>query len=82
MPPGDTVVVERVMSRNTHLSPTAANDRVSVRTLAAPTTGEIEHLAEIFDRYRAHYGEDSDATRAARWLDENLGTRRVPFGLR
>jgi GNAT superfamily N-acetyltransferase len=77
MPPGDTVLVERAVSRNTHLSPTAANDRVSVRTLAAPTRGEIEALAEIFDQYRAHYGEDSDATRSARWLDENLRTSRL-----
>jgi GNAT superfamily N-acetyltransferase len=77
MPPGDTVVVERVVSRNTHLSPTTANDRVSVRTLAAPTRGEIEALAEIFDQYRAHYGQDSDATRSARWLDENLSTSRL-----
>lgn len=69
--------VERALSRNTHPSPTAAHDPVSVRTLAGPTRGEIEALAEIFDQYRAHYGEDSDATRAARWLDKNLSTGRL-----
>ena len=65
------------MSRNTRHSPTAANDRVSVWALAAPTRGEIEALAEIFDQYRAHYCQDSDATRSARWLDENLSTTRL-----
>ena len=63
------------MSRNTR--PTPANDRVSVRTLGAPTRGELEALAEIFDQYRAHYGEDSDTFRSASWLDENLGTGRL-----
>jgi GNAT superfamily N-acetyltransferase len=77
MPPGVTVLVERAVSRNTHPSHTAANDRVSVRTLAAPTRGEIEALAEIFDQYRAHYGQDSDATRSARWLDGHLSTNRL-----
>ena len=65
------------MSRNTHPSPTAANDPVSVRTLGAPTRREIEALAEIFDQYRAHYGEDSDTSRSACWLDENLSTSRL-----
>ena len=65
------------MSRNTRPSPADANDLVSVRTLAAPTRREIEALAEIFDRYRAHYGEDSDAFRSACWLDENLSTSRL-----
>jgi ribosomal protein S18 acetylase RimI-like enzyme len=65
------------VSRNTHPSPTAANDRVSVRTLAAPTRREIKALAEIFDQYRAQYGEDSDASRSACWLGENLSTSRL-----
>ena len=77
LPPGDTVVVERAVSRNTHPGPTAANDRVSIRTLAAPTRREIEALAEIFDQYRAHYGEGADASRSARWLGENLSTSRL-----
>jgi GNAT superfamily N-acetyltransferase len=51
--------------------------RVSVRTLGAPTRRDIEALAEIFDRYRAHYGEGSDTSRSARWLDENLTTSRL-----
>jgi GNAT superfamily N-acetyltransferase len=70
MPPGDRVVVERAVSRN-------ANDPVSVRTLGAPTSREIEALAEIFDQYRAHYGEDSDTSRSASWLDENLIRSRL-----
>ena len=65
------------MSQNTHLSSTAANDRVSVRPLAAPTRRELGALAEIFDQYRAHYGEASDASRSACWLDENLRTSRL-----
>lgn len=73
-PPGDTVVVERAVSQNTHLSSTAPDDLVSVRALAAPTRSEIEALAAIFDEYRAHYGEASDASRSACWLDENLRT--------
>jgi GNAT superfamily N-acetyltransferase len=73
----DTVVEERAVSRNTHPSPTAANDLVSVRTLGSPTRREIEALAEIFDQYRAHYGEDSDTARSACWLDENLSTSRL-----
>jgi GNAT superfamily N-acetyltransferase len=52
-------------------------DPVSVRPLAAPTRRELEALAEIFDRYRAHYGEDSDASRSALWLDENFDAGRL-----
>ena len=65
------------MSQNTDISPTAANDRVSVRPLAVPTREELEALAEIFDQYRAHYGEDSDTSRSACWLEENLPTNRL-----
>jgi|SRR5215831_3554892 len=50
---------------------------VSVCALVAPTRREIDALAEIFDRYRAHYGETSDAARSASWLDEHLSTRRL-----
>jgi GNAT superfamily N-acetyltransferase len=77
LPLGDTVVVERAVSQNTHPSPRASDDLVSVRALAAPTRGEVEALAEIFDQYRAHYGEASDAFRSASWLDENLNTSRL-----
>ena len=51
-----------------------SRERVSVRTVAAPTRGEIQALAEVFDLYRVHYGESPDVSRAARWLDENLGS--------
>jgi GNAT superfamily N-acetyltransferase len=77
LPLGDTVVVERAVSQNTHLSSTATDEPVSVRALATPTRREIEALAEIFDQYRAHYGEASDASRSARWLYENLRTSRL-----
>ena len=65
------------MSPNTLPSSGAPDDPVSVRALAAPTRTEIEALAEIFDQYRVHYGEASDAFRSASWLDENLGTSRL-----
>ena len=65
------------MSGNTHPSRTAADDCVSVRALAAPTRREIGALVEIFDQYRAYYGEDSDASRSACWLSENLSTSRL-----
>lgn len=44
----------------------------SVRILIAPTRSEIEALAEIFDQYRAHYGEPSDASSSGRWLEQCL----------
>jgi GNAT superfamily N-acetyltransferase len=77
LPLGDTVVVERAVSQNTHLSSTASEDLVSVRALIAPTRREIEALAEILDQYRAHYGEAADAARSACWLAENLRTSRL-----
>ncbi len=65
------------MSQSTHPSSRAPDDPISVRALAAPTRRELEALAEIFDQYRAHYGEASDAFGSASWLDENLGTSRL-----
>lgn len=67
------------MSRNIDPSHSAPNDggSVSVRTLGTPTPREIEALAEIVDRYRAHYGEDSDTVGSAAWLDENLNSNRL-----
>jgi ribosomal protein S18 acetylase RimI-like enzyme len=50
---------------------------VSVRILTAPTRSEIEALAEIFDQYRAHYGEPSDASRSGLWLEQCIGTGRL-----
>ncbi|MFI5035748.1 MAG: GNAT family N-acetyltransferase [Acidimicrobiales bacterium] len=50
---------------------------VEVRTLVAPTRVEIEQLAAIFDRYRAHYGEAAGASQAVRWLDENISSGRL-----
>jgi GNAT superfamily N-acetyltransferase len=65
------------VSQNTDPSPTAADCLISVRGLDAAKRGEIEMLAEMFDQYRVHYGEASDATRSACWLEENLSTSRI-----
>ena len=56
--------------------PPASSGSVEVRVLAAPTRAEIEQLAEIFDRYRLHYGEAADA-RTAGWLEENISSGRL-----
>jgi GNAT superfamily N-acetyltransferase len=50
---------------------------VSVRVLTAPTRREIEALAEIFDRYRAHYDEPPDGASSRRWLERYLSTGRL-----
>jgi GNAT superfamily N-acetyltransferase len=63
--------------QETHAPSTATADSVSVRALTAPTRGEIEALAQVFDQYRAHYGEASDASGSARWLEQNVGTGRL-----
>lgn len=47
---------------------------VSIRTLTTPTRRDVEALGEIFDRYRAHYGEASDVSRSTSWLKQNLST--------
>jgi GNAT superfamily N-acetyltransferase len=65
------------LSENTDADSVAADAGISVRGLAAPTRREINALAEIFDRHRAHYGEASDLARAADWLGENLSTSRL-----
>ena len=48
-----------------------------VRALAAPARTEIEQLAAVFDRYRAHYGEVTDVRRTESWLETNLGGGRI-----
>jgi GNAT superfamily N-acetyltransferase len=65
------------VSQNADPSPTAADGLISVRGLDAATRGEVEILAEMFDQYRVHYGEASDAARSAGWLEENLSTSRI-----
>ena len=77
LPLRDNVFVDRAVSQNIHPSSSAPDDLVSVRALAAPTRREIEALAEIFEQYRAHYGEASNAFRSASWLDENISTSRL-----
>ena len=50
---------------------------VEVRRLAAPTRAEVERLATLFDRHRVHHGEVADASSAAGWLEENIGSGRL-----
>ena len=45
-----------------------------MRILIAPSSSEIEALAEIFDCYRAHYGEPSHGSPSRRWLEQCLDT--------
>ena len=71
--------VERALSQNTHPSPSGTSEPVSVRTLTAPTRSEIEALAELFDKYRAHYGEASCSSQAIGWLEQNLSTHLRAF---
>ena len=57
--------------------PPASVGGVEVRRLTAPTRTEIEQLAEIFDLYRAHYGEAADAPQVASWLEGNISSGGV-----
>ena len=59
------------------IQPPASSGSVEVRALTAPTRAEIEQLAEIFDRYRLHYGEAAEALRTASWLEENISSGRL-----
>jgi ribosomal protein S18 acetylase RimI-like enzyme len=67
------------VSQNTHPSSSATAEPVSVRTLTAPTRSEIEALAELFNKYRAHYGEASYSSQAIGWLEQNLSTHLRAF---
>jgi GNAT superfamily N-acetyltransferase len=64
------------VTRDSAIEPPASGGPVSVRTLTAPTRREIEELAEIFEQYRAHYGEAPDAARSATWLERTLKSSR------
>jgi ribosomal protein S18 acetylase RimI-like enzyme len=55
----------------------ASSGSVEVRALTAPTRAEIERFAEIFDRYRIHYGEAADVSRTASWLEGNISSGRL-----
>ena len=50
---------------------------VSVRHLTSPSTDEVDAVAAVFDQYRVHYGEASDAEQSASWLRENTQAGRV-----
>jgi len=50
---------------------------MTIRRLIAPTRAEIAALADVFDRYREHYGEEPDPTGAAAWLAANIATGRL-----
>ena len=79
LPLGDTVSVERAVSENSHPSPSPTSGPFSVRTLTAQTRSEIEALAELFDKYRAHYGEASYSSQAIGWLEQNLSSHLRAF---
>jgi len=49
----------------------------SIRILTRPSSSEIAALAQIFDRYRVHYGEPSDDSASRQWLEECLVTGRL-----
>jgi len=49
----------------------------SIRILTGPSSSEIAALAQIFDRYRVHYGEPSDDARSKHWLEHCLVTGRL-----
>jgi len=60
------------MSDDADIQPGAGIQRVSVRSLTAPSSTEVTALAELFDLYRVHYGQSPDATGSAGWLEQNL----------
>lgn len=60
-----------------NVPPPATGGSVEVRALTAPTRAEVEQLAELFDRYRVHYGETADASRTASWLQGNTSSGRL-----
>jgi GNAT superfamily N-acetyltransferase len=49
----------------------------SVRPLISPSSSEVEALAEIFDRYRTHYGERSAGSPSRRWLEQHLDSGQL-----
>ena len=49
----------------------------TIRILTGPSSSEIAALAQIFDRYRVHYGEPSDDARSKHWLEHCLVTGRL-----
>jgi GNAT superfamily N-acetyltransferase len=51
--------------------------RVSVRSLTAPSSEDLSALAELFELYRVHYGQTSDAAGSGDWLARNLGSGRL-----
>ncbi|MGH2463825.1 MAG: GNAT family N-acetyltransferase [Candidatus Limnocylindrales bacterium] len=50
---------------------------VRVRRLDEPSDAELAELAELFDAYRVHYGEQIDAGASGHWLAENLASGHV-----
>lgn len=63
------------MTEDAHIQP--APPSVHVRSLTAPSSNEIGDLAELFDLYRVHYGQDPDAAGSAGWLEQNFRSGRV-----
>jgi GNAT superfamily N-acetyltransferase len=49
----------------------------SVRPLISPSSSDVDALAEVFDRYRAQYGERSGGSPSRRWLEQRLATGQL-----
>jgi GNAT superfamily N-acetyltransferase len=45
---------------------------VVVAALERPTAAQVAQIADLFDQYRAHYGEAPDRERSSAWLQRNI----------
>ena len=43
-----------------------------VAALERPTAAQIAQIADVFDQYRAHYGEEADTEGSSAWLQRNI----------
>jgi len=50
---------------------------VTAAPLTEPTAAELAEVAELFDEYRRHYGEQAAPGPALEWLRDNTGHRRL-----
>jgi ribosomal protein S18 acetylase RimI-like enzyme len=50
------------------------DEAVVVTALEKPTTAQFGQTADLFDQYRAHYGEAADPERSLAWLERNFSS--------
>jgi ribosomal protein S18 acetylase RimI-like enzyme len=50
------------------------DEGVVVTALEKPTTAHLGQAADLFDQYRAHYGEAADPERSLAWLERNISS--------